>query len=57
MAGLTEGVQPRFVTSRVLGNRSILFPMKIMIWNCRGAGSDRFLRTIFDLVRGHDPTT
>lgn len=33
MAGLTEGVQPRFVTSRVLGNRSIVFPMKIMIWN------------------------
>lgn len=30
-------------------------PMRILVWNIRGAGSDSFLRTTRDLIRSHDP--
>lgn len=29
-------------------------PMRIPVWNIRGAGSDDFLRTTRDLIRAHD---
>ncbi|KAK9291995.1 hypothetical protein L1049_019947 [Liquidambar formosana] len=29
--------------------------MKILVWNCRGAGSKRFLRNIKELVKVHNP--
>lgn len=32
-----------------------LFLMKIMLWNCRGAGNDEFLCIIRDLIAMHDP--
>ncbi|OMO88421.1 Endonuclease/exonuclease/phosphatase [Corchorus capsularis] len=32
------------------------FPMKILLWNVRGAGSGEFLRIIKDLIRQHRPS-
>ena len=30
-------------------------PMRILVWNCRGAGNEDFLGVIRDLISVHDP--
>lgn len=55
MEGFPPGTPLELDASRMPGQLSNMLSMKLMVWNCRGAGSENFLRNLGELVRRHGP--
>lgn len=52
LRGLTPGVMPRIVHNHMLGSNTVSFPMKILLWNCRGASNNR---NLVEIIYMHNP--